>query len=333
MQKDSGFFNISCPPLHINNRAVHFPRYAITLPEVPSTKTSSNLDRGIKSLDVSPDGQVWVAGLGNGSVLVGAKPSKRKDTPAPFEGNYHKGAISTVRLVNSTHSTTKPRVLSGSEDFSLALTELPGWPLPAPTGSSTTVNQTLPPPSIRLISHTRSVTSAQALPCGTKAISAGRDGTLRVWDLTSEPASASRQIGIIRSTGDVPINSFAISTSGSSTLASLALQSGHFDLVDIDSRSTLFSSSSTGFNYVRNGPLDAIDIYPLPTAHRYLVVTGSQRGVLSLFVCAVDNANVVTTSVGSCIRNGAGISDVKFTPPLDDSKGKLIQVPCGMLFS
>ncbi|CAE6496685.1 unnamed protein product [Rhizoctonia solani] len=319
-------FAVSCPALHIDNRSIHFPTHVITLPEVTSTKTSSKLDKGINNLDISPDGELWVAALGNGSVLVGAGPSKaRKDTPAPLEGNYHKGAVSTVQLVKPTTSTANPRILSGSEDFSLVLSEFPGFSSLAQVNSSALISQTLLPPSIRLTSHTRSVTSARVLPCGTKAISAGRDGTLRVWDLTPESTSVSRQIGMVRSNGDVAINSFALSFGHSASLAVLALQSGHFDLVDVDSRNTLFSTSSAGFEYTRNGPLDAIDIYPLYTAHKYLVATGSQRGVISFFICTIDNGSVVTTNLGSCIRNGAGISDVKFIPLLKDSIGKWIQ--------
>ncbi|KAG8731944.1 hypothetical protein FRC11_001440 [Ceratobasidium sp. 423] len=319
-------FYISCPALHIKDRAIYFPKHVITLPELPPTKTSSKLDRGINSLDVSPDGQIWAGGLGNGSVLVGASPLTTRKDATPFEGNFHKGSVSTVQLIYST-TAARPRVLSGSEDFSLALIELPNLPLSVANGSNTPATRALPPPGIRLTSHTRSVTSTRSLPGGAKAISAGRDGTLRIWDLAPEPTSTSRQIGMIRSTGDVAINSFAVtSTSESVTLAVLALQSGHFDLVDVEARSTLFSSSAPGFEYTKNGPLDAIDIYPLPASHKYLVVTGSQRGILSLYVCAIENATVSTTSLGSCIRNGAGISDVKFIAPLDDSKDKYPRV-------
>ncbi|KAF8757588.1 WD domain, G-beta repeat [Rhizoctonia solani] len=302
-------FAVSCPALHIDNRSIHFPTHVITLPEVTSTKTSSKLDKGINNLDISPDGQLWVAALGNGSVLVGAGPSKaRKDTPAPLEGNYHKGAVSTVQLVKPTTSTANPRILSGSEDFSLR-TNQPDAPSPQHSSDITHSLRNLGPgTSMR-----------------TKAISAGRDGTLRVWDLTPESTSVSRQIGMVRSNGDVAINSFALSFGHSASLAVLALQSGHFDLVDVDSRNTLFSTSSAGFEYTRNGPLDAIDIYPLYTAHKYLVATGSQRGVISFFICTIDNGSVVTTNLGSCIRNGAGISDVKFIPLLKDSIGKWIQ--------
>ncbi|CAE6536634.1 unnamed protein product [Rhizoctonia solani] len=319
-------FHISCPALHIRDCTVHFPNHTITLPDLSSTKTSSKLDRGINSLDVSPDGEIWAAGLGNGSVLIGASPISTKNGATPLEGSFHKGSVSTVRLVHST-SAIKPRVLSGSEDFSLALAELPNLP-PTSTGLKTPATQALPPPGIRLTSHTRSVTSARFLSGGTNAISAGRDGTLRVWDLIPESTSASRQIGMIRSTGDVAINSFAVtSTPGSVTLAVLALQSGHFDLVDVEARSTLFSSSGPGFEYTKNGPLDAIDIYPLPTsAHKYLVVTGSQHGILSFYVCAIESSNVTTTSLGSCVRNGAGISDVKLITPLGESKDKYPRV-------
>ncbi|KAH7335530.1 WD40-repeat-containing domain protein [Rhizoctonia solani] len=319
-------FHIRCPALHINDRALHFPNRIITLPEMASTKTSSKLDRGINSLDVSADGQIWVAGLGNGSVLVGANPPTKNDA-IYLEGNFHKGSVSAVRLVCSTTAPMKLRILSGSEDFSITVVEIPNLPLPTSNGSNTSV-QSLPPPSIRLTSHTRSVTSAQSLPCGTKVISAGRDGTLRIWDLTPDPPAASRQIGLVRSTGDVAINSLAVSsTPHSVTLAALALQSGHFDLIDVEARGTLFSSSTSGFEYSKNGPLDAIDIFALPDSpHKYLVVTGSQRGVLSLYVCAVENSTVVTTGLGSCVRNGAGISDVKFMSLPDDSRGKYPRV-------
>ncbi|CAE6396339.1 unnamed protein product [Rhizoctonia solani] len=306
-------FHISCPALHINNRAVHFPKHTLTLPELISTKASSKFDRGINSLDVSTDGQIWAAGLGNGSVLVGASPLATKKDATHLEGNFHKASVSTVRFVNSS-AVPESRVLSGSEDFSLALAELPTLPPPTSNGSNTSVTQALPPPSIRLTSHTRSVTSAQPLPCGKKAVSAGRDGTLRIWDLTPDFTSISRQIGMVRSTGDVVINSLALSsTPDSTTLAVLALQSGHFDLVDVETRSTLFSSSAPGFHFTKHGSLDAIDICPLPASpHKYILVTGSQRGVLSFYICAVGNTGVVTTSLGSCVRNGAGISDVKF---------------------
>ncbi|CAE7179192.1 unnamed protein product [Rhizoctonia solani] len=316
-------FHISCPALHINNRAVHFPNHTITLPELTSTKTSSKLDRGINSLDVSIDGQIWVVGLGNGSILVGANPLTTKKDAAPLEGNFHKGSVSAVRFIYS--ASAKPQVISGSEDFSLAFTELPNFPPPSSNGSNTSVVQALSPPSVRLTSHTRSVTSVQPLSSGTKAISAGRDGTIRIWDLTSDTTSVSRQIGMVRSTGDVPINSFAVSSAPNShTLAVLALQSGHFDLVDVETRTTLFTSAS-GFEYIKNGPLDAIDIHPL-SPHKYLVVTGSQRGILSFYICVVENTTVVTTSLGSCIRNGAGISDVKFFPSPNTSEGKPIQL-------
>ncbi|KDN49641.1 hypothetical protein RSAG8_01706, partial [Rhizoctonia solani AG-8 WAC10335] len=176
--------------------------------------------------------------------------------------------------------------------------------------------------------HTRSVTSAQPLPCGTKAVSAGRDGTLRIWDITPDSTSVSRQIGMIRSTGDVAINSFAASsTLNSTTVAVLALQSGHFDFVNLETRSTLFSSSASGFEYTKNGSLDAIDICPLSASpHKYLVATGSQRGVLSLYICAIENGTVATTSLGSCVRNGAGISGLKFITPPNSSENKYPRV-------
>ncbi|CAE6412793.1 unnamed protein product [Rhizoctonia solani] len=323
---DNTTFHISCPALHINNRPVHFPKHTITLPEPASTKTSSKLDKSISSLDVSADGQSWVAGLGNGSLLIGASPLATTKDATPLGGNFHKASVSTVRFVDSP-AATKVRVLSGSEDFSLTLAEL-SLPLSTPNGSNLSATQALLPPSIRLTSHTRSVTSARPLPCGTKAVSAGRDGTLRVWDLTPESSSVSRQIGLIRSSGDVAINSFAISsTPHSNTLAVLALQSGHFDLVDIEGRSTLFSSSAPGFQFTKNGPLDASDIFSLPESpNKYLVVTGSQRGVLSLYICAVGDTGVVTASLGSCVRNGAGISDVKFMSSPDSPTNKYPRV-------
>ncbi|KAG9085964.1 hypothetical protein FRC07_013243, partial [Ceratobasidium sp. 392] len=79
---------ISCPALHISARAVRFPSRTIPLPPPPATKVSSKLDYGITSLDVSPDGQKWVAGLGNGSIISG----KKGETPEV--GTMHKAAVS-----------------------------------------------------------------------------------------------------------------------------------------------------------------------------------------------------------------------------------------------
>lgn len=328
-------FQISCPSLHINNRVIHFPSHTINLPEVPSTKLSSKLDNIINSIDVSADGQTWVVGLGNGTIAVGAAaPSGRGTQSEPLMGSIHKASVTTVRFIPPVSvelsSTSRTRILSGSDDFALALTEAPNSAVLSATIQTASQDAALPPASLRLTAHTRAVTSVQAFPGGTKAMSAGRDGTLRIWDLTPGHPSGGRQIGMVRSTGDVGINSIAFSSnmSGSNTLVALALQSGHFDIVDLDSRTMLFSSSSPDFNYTKNGPLDAIDAYPLLGLEaKYLIATGSQRGILAFYVCVIQDGRAIVSNVGSCVRNGAGISGIKLIPSLsaEQSIGKFVK--------
>ncbi|QRW02731.1 hypothetical protein RhiLY_01730 [Ceratobasidium sp. AG-Ba] len=271
---------ISCLALRISSRTVQFPARTITLPPVPTTKTSSKLDYGITSLDVSSDGQTWAAGLGNGSVVLCAGTKGE----APSITIVHKASVSDIKLVDRNGNDWK--VLSASEDFTLSLSSL------SPTPSA----------PLRLTSHTRALTSVSLLSSSSQAVSAGKDGTLRIWDIS--PSSDGKHLGMIRSLGDVPINSISASSSG--TIVAMALQSGCFELVDLNTKTTIYTSSTS------KGALEAIALYTLSEADsRYFVVTGSRNGTISFYVCAIRDGGVDIKDLGSCIRNGAGVSDIK----------------------
>ncbi|KAG8700030.1 hypothetical protein FRC09_006218 [Ceratobasidium sp. 395] len=283
-------FHISCPSLHIHTRTIRFPSRTLTLPALPTTtKNPSKLDYGITSLDVSPDsGRTWVAGLGNGSIVLG----KKGETPTVL-GTVHKAAVSGVQFVEGGN------ILSASEDFTLSLTSLSS---PTPT------------PPLRLTSHTRAITSLSLIPnIPNQAISASKDGTLRIWDISP---GTGRQLGMLRSSGDVPITALSVSSSG--TVVAMALQSGYFDLVDLETRLTIFSSSSLASTKTY-GALDAIALYTYPeSGGRHLVVTGSRNGVISFYNCSIRDGGVDVRQLGSCVRNGAGVSDIKLIPPSSD---------------
>jgi hypothetical protein len=223
----------------------------------------------------------------------------------------HKASVSCVKLDNSgleagDSSKNHWRVLSASDDFTLVLSDI--------TSSSSST-------AMRLTSHTRALTSTSLLG-ETQAISTGKDGTLRIWDISpSTSATSGKQLGMLRSSGDVSIMSLAVSRSGS--IAALALQSGHFDLVSITSRTTLFSSSTPtpGFEHTKRGSLDAIALQSISDSEgKYVLATGSRNGILSFYVCVVRDDGISVTSIGNCVRNGAGISDIKFIPSLTNSK-------------
>ncbi|KAG8731005.1 hypothetical protein FRC12_019953 [Ceratobasidium sp. 428] len=207
----------------------------------------------------------------------------------------HKAAVSGVQLVEGGNN-----ILSASEDFTLSLTS-PSAPTPTPP--------------LRLTSHTRAITSLSLIPNTlNQAISASKDGTLRIWDISP---GTGRQLGMLRSSGDVPITALSVSSSG--MVVAMALQSGYFDLVDLETRSTMFSSSSLS-SAKTYGALDAIALYTYPeSGRRHLVVTGSRNGVLSFYSCSIRDGGADVRQVGSCVRNGAGVSDIKFIPPSHDS--------------
>ncbi|KAG9122390.1 hypothetical protein FRC07_001274 [Ceratobasidium sp. 392] len=214
----------------------------------------------------------------------------------------HKAAVSGVKLLAGD------KILSASDDFTLSLS------------TSTTSTR-------RLTSHTRAITSLSLIHSfADQAVSCGKDGTLRIWDITSENG---RQLGMLRSSGDVAIN--ALSVSGSSTITAMALQSGHFDLVDLNTRTTIFSSSSTASTTKTYGALDTIALYALSESDgRHLLVTGSRNGMLSFYICVLRDGGVEVRSVGNCMRNGAGVSDIKLVPSDDTYPTVLVATTDGL---
>ncbi|KAF8600491.1 WD40 repeat-like protein [Ceratobasidium sp. AG-I] len=305
---EEGAFYISCPALNIRNRVVRFPSHTIKLPPLPATKTTSKLDYGINSLDVSKDGQTWVAGLGNGSIVLGSSPGARSRNE-PMVLPIHKSTVSSVKFVyDSIDGEVAPtRVLTASEDFTLFLTDIPA-PSSAPSTSQ--------PQHKRLAAHTRALTASSILP-NSLAVSAALDGTLRIWSI--HPSSSAAQLGMVRSTGDVSILSLSTASSGSLTLAALGLQSGHFDLVDIDTKSTVFTSANEGFAYTRHGALDAISLHSLQEGE-WLLATGSRSGWLAVYTCTTKDGSFTVTSLGNSVRNGAGIADLEFVPSSTENK-------------
>lgn len=124
---------------------------------------------------------------------------------------------------------------------------------------------------------------------------------------------------MVRSTGDVPVLSLSASSSQTRSLAALGLQSGHFDLVDVETKSTVFTSAKENFKYTKHGALDAIALHQLEE-EKWLVATGSRNGWLAVYICTSTDGPFTVTSLGNSVRNGAGIDSLDFVPKSTESK-------------
>ena len=89
--------------------------------------------------------------------------------------------------------------------------------------------------------------------------------------------------------------------------------------MDIESKSTVFTSAREGFAYTRHGALDAIALHQLEE-ERWLIATGSRNGWLAVYACTTRDDSFTVTSLGNAVRNGAGIVDLKFVPSQTESK-------------
>ncbi|KAG8691532.1 hypothetical protein FRC08_010158 [Ceratobasidium sp. 394] len=136
---------------------------------------------------------------------------------------------------------------------------------------------------------------------------------------------------MLRSSGDVAITAISVSDSG--RIVAMALQSGHYDLVDLGTRTTIFSSSSSSSTPVTktNGALDAIALYTFSESDgRHLLATGSRNGVLSFYICVMRDGGMDVRSIGSCIRNGAGVSDIKLVASNSNYPSVLVATTDGL---
>lgn len=94
--------------------------------------------------------------------------------------------------------------------------------------------------------------------------------------------------------------------------------------MDVDTRSTIFTSAREGFEYTRRGALDAVALYALDGMEgEWLVVTGSRSGWLGVYICGIKDGRLGAKSSGSCIRNGSGISNIQFVKVVAESESNL----------
>lgn len=194
-----------------------------------------------------------------------------------------------------------------------------------------------PPPSPARIlkGHSRTITSAAIISRGRNVLSASKDGTLRLWDVSSGTqirmmgTANGKYTGITAmSVGDkrgaaidmindsvtAKIDEREVDTS--EKLVFCALQDGSFEAFNLGSKLSLFQSTPTR----GVGGLTAIAYSPALN----LLATGSAKGLVAIYsTLQLSSLNPLTTFT----RNGASVEDLTFT-----STGLVVATDDGLPF-
>ncbi|CAG8626923.1 5251_t:CDS:10 [Funneliformis caledonium] len=216
----------------------------------------------IKSMDISPGGELYVTGDNDGILKVG----DTKDGSVRRELRGHFVDITTCRFFPSGQV-----ILSGASDFQLRI-----WS--ALDGSN----------PVTLKGHTKGVTDSAIIERGKNVLSSARDGTIRLWECGS--ASIIRTMGnhtcavnkitlgsfpaesIIERRSDIELDSREVATNDK--LVICALEDGSISGIDLRSKEEAFTEKS-----YRSIPLYSCTY---SSKHNFFAV-GSAEGVIEVF--------------------------------------------------
>ncbi|BEJ11807.1 hypothetical protein CspHIS471_0202670 [Cutaneotrichosporon sp. HIS471] len=148
-------FRVTVPALKMTSRPVHFPRQTIVPPYTKASAVSPELS--INALDYSSKAGKLVAGGPDGYVVV-------LDPARPSETLHLKGHVGDVLDVKWFPSGEV--VLTASSDMSLRI-----------FSSVTGINPRI------LRGHSRAITATRILGMGRQVLSAGKDGSVRLWNV------------------------------------------------------------------------------------------------------------------------------------------------------
>ncbi|CAI2190270.1 6603_t:CDS:10 [Funneliformis geosporum] len=250
-----------------------------------SKATFKNLHTSaIKSMDISPGGELYVTGDNDGLLKVG----DTKDGSVRRELRGHIIDITTCRFFPSGQV-----ILSGASDFQLRI-----WS--ALDGSN----------PVTLKGHTKGVTDSAIIERGKNVLSSSRDGTIRLWECGS--ASIIRTMGnhscavnkitlgsfpsesIFERRSDSELDSREVATNDK--LVICALEDGSFSGIDLRSKEEVFTEKS-----YRSIPLYSCTY---SSKHNFFAV-GSAEGVIEVF----DIRNI-NKDLFSIKRNDSAILDL-----------------------
>ncbi|KAJ7058511.1 WD40 repeat-like protein [Mycena amicta] len=274
----------------------------------------------ITAFDVAPDGSQFASGFLDGSVHIYNSTPKSPPAETSF-GKIHKSTTTSLQFFPSSRV-----LLSAGADFSLCILSAE----PSPVSSALTAVRTL-------MGHRRTITSTAIVSRGRNIVSASLDGTIRLWDVSS-----GAQIHLLTTGGTsgrlAPITSISLGERADTSVSSsspatttpdarevetndkllfCALQTKSFEAIDLGSRETVFSGTSTA-------PLTTISYSP---AHS-LLATGSSKGVVDVY----DTRSLANGRVLASFARGdthAGIADLQW---VEDGKHLLVGTDDGLPF-
>ncbi|KAH9912264.1 WD40 repeat-like protein [Amylocystis lapponica] len=303
-------YSVSCPSLHIAHTRLAVPTISY---DDPSISESRRL-RQITAFDVAPDGTQYATAHDDGSVRICPVLS----SSVPSTTKAHLSTITSLRFFPSSRV-----LLTAGIDFSLSIL------------SAELLSDASPPsaplaPVRTLRGHTRAVTSTAIISRGRTLLSGGKDGTLRLWDVSSgtqiralSAGSATYTPVLALSVGerleggdaamDVDTDVDAREVDTGDKVAMCGLQDGSFEAVDLRVKRAVF----------RSAPLkDAGSLHTLDYAPQHgLVATGAARGLVALYDVRALGAPLTTFR-----RNGAAVEDVRFVA-LDEGAFALSKGP------
>ncbi|KAG8946647.1 hypothetical protein FRC04_011541 [Tulasnella sp. 424] len=295
-------FQVSCPSLDIKDAKVRLPK--TTFGEMKA----QSIPKAIQAFDISPNGSLFVTGIDSGSISVQSTSTSSSSAP-PKTGKPHVSSITSLRFFPSSEV-----ILAGSLDMSVSIISAVDLSVPR-----------------KFKGHSRAVTDTAIVERGRNVVSCAKDGTVRLWDV-----GGNKQIRMMGVESWSPILKMAFgatpqalhSTANGTTEPALAegevatqdkllccaLQSGRFTLLDLGSKSPVYTSP---------GPsASSPALHSIALSDNYLA-TGSVNGLISLY--DLRNLGSGTTEDAGllfrCKRNAATIEDLAFAEGSPESTG------------
>ncbi|KAJ3556612.1 hypothetical protein NM688_g1932 [Phlebia brevispora] len=312
-------YTASCASLGISHThlAAATSSYSDFLP-----KAHSRSYRTISAFDIAPDSSQFAVGYGDGSVYT---VSATRTTPVAISSN--KSHLSTVTSLQFFPSSRV--LLTAGVDFALSIlsAELPSGGSASESGGPTKIAA----PVRTFKGHNRAVTSTAIISRGRNVLSGSKDGSVRLWDVSS--GDQIRMLGVGKATGvlcmslgDKGGSAFTQSPDGEGTNAPLStdprevetaekvvfcgLADGSFEVFDLGSKLSVFRSS-TSDTTLSTAALNSIAY----SSEHSLLATGSGSGVVRVY-----DTRSLSKPLVSFARNQASIEDVAFLS-LDQGSG------------
>ncbi|KAI0346185.1 WD40 repeat-like protein [Trametopsis cervina] len=298
-----------------DERGISFTR--VIIPEkifsdpLPQTGKGQQYQK-IYAFDVAPDGSQFAVGYNDGSVYL--VPTASSSTHS-IARRAHLSTITSVRFFPSSRV-----LLTSGLDFSLSI--LPAE-IPEPSNDPVRIN-----PVRTLKGHSRTVTSTAIIARGRTVLSASKDATLRLWDVSS-----GSQIRMMGTKSFVPVNAVSAGERAESVftpppdgaenpeaipsgqdprevetadkIVYCALANGTFEVFDLGAKLSVYHSSAGAFT---SSPLESITY----SATHSLLATGSANGIVTVY-----DTRSIDAPLAQFKRNGASIEDLAFVPGSD----------------